>query len=197
MPFVGSSITAVSEVIEARDVVAPPHFGRAGELRLERNAGEGRSLRRVASGRSDRHRCVLLSARLEEYRRVVLLCRWFVGTRYRRRRGTGRSIGKRERFRAFPAWGSVHEKDDGSVPNHDRVLDQTTSVLGRGGPRQPAHSRDEEHGTSDVDSDTLGVVAERRQRGHVGELDLKVDERALAAGRPKRRETAAGAGEDG
>ena len=41
----------------------------------------GRPLRRIALGRSKHHRRALLSARLEVYRRVVVLGRWFVGTR--------------------------------------------------------------------------------------------------------------------
>ena len=135
-----------------------------------------------------------MSARLEVYRRVVLLGQWFVGTRDRRRRSTGGATGKRERLRAFPAWRSVHQKDDGRVPDHDRVLDQTTSVLRRGGPRQPADTGDKEHGACDTHGDAPRVVAERRQRGRVGELDLKVDERALAAGWPKRRKAAVGSG---
>ena len=138
-----------------------------------------------------------MSARLEAYRRVVVLGRWFVGTRDCRRRSTGRATGKRERFWACPTCGTAHQKDDGRVPDHDRVLDQATGVSRRGGPRQPSDAGDEEHGAFDTHGDAFGVVAERRQRGHVCQLDLIVDERALAAGWPKRRKAAAGAGDQG
>jgi hypothetical protein len=72
VPFVGGSIDALSVVIEAREVVAPSPFGRAGELGLERNAGDGRPLRRIALGRSNRHWRALLSVRLKVGRGVVL-----------------------------------------------------------------------------------------------------------------------------
>ena len=125
---------------------------------------------------------------------AILLGLWFAGTRDRRRRSTGGATGKRERFRALPAWRSVYQKNDGSVPDHDRVLYQTTRVLRRGGPRQPAHTGDKEHGACDTYGDACRVVAERRQHGHVGKLGLKVDQRALTAGWPKTRIAAAGAG---
>ena len=57
----------------------------------------------------------------------------------------------------------------------------------RSGPRKPANSRDEEHGARDAHGDARWVVAERRQCA-------EVSQRALVAGRSKRRFVTGAAG---